>query len=71
MMRVGKDVYSASELREMGYPDRLIRTLVKSDHFPEFGFRLGTGRTSKAFFILPKMTRFIECQMDDFGEVRG
>lgn len=62
-----KRVYSIREMKELGYADRTLRLLLKSDHFSEYGYRM----KRKAYFILPKVERFIETQMDDHGEVIG
>lgn len=67
----GKDVYSIRDLIDKGYPERLIRILIKSDHFSEYGFRMGKTKNSKAFFYLPKVERFIESQMDEYKGVIG
>ena len=70
-VKLDKRVYDIRGMMELGYKERTIRKLIKSDHFSEYGFRIGASRNSKAYFILPKVERFIESQMDEYGEVRG
>ena len=60
-----KRIYSKKELREIGYTRRQVDALATHERFSEYGFRQGSGRTAKVFFILPKMERIIEILTDE------
>lgn len=51
---MAKSVYSITELVQLGYPEELIRRLLKSEDFPEIGFR-AKGKNSKAYFWKDKL----------------
>ena len=60
-----KEVYSITELVEMGYPKNMLKNLIHSDNFSSLGFRLAASRNSKTFFYKDKLDRFLEHQMDE------
>jgi hypothetical protein len=66
---IKKEIFSVNQLSKMGYPLRMLQTLVYSDDFSRFGFRTGTGRTSKYYIDRRKLDRYLEHQMDDHGGV--
>ena len=57
-MKTDKNVYSITELVRIGYPEELIRRLLKSEDFPEIGFR-ARGKNSKAYFWKDKLDRHL------------
>ncbi len=59
-MKAQKDVYSVVELTTIGYPVNLIKKLLRSEDFPEFGFRTGKSRNSKAYFHKEKLDRYLK-----------
>lgn len=54
-----KEVYSITELSELGYPFNLIKKLVKSEDFSEIGFRVSNKKNSKAYFFKTKLDRYL------------
>ena len=64
-LRLKKEVYSITELVDMGYPKKMLKELIHSDHFSSIGFRLAASRNSKTFFYKDKLDRFLEHQMDE------
>ena len=59
MKVVGRGVYSITQLLEIGYPEHLIRKLLRSEDFPSIGFRTGNSRNSKAYFHKDKLDRYL------------
>lgn len=66
-MKTQKGVYSIQELTEIGYPVNLIKQLVRSEGFPEFGFRTGKSRNSKAYFHKAKLDKYLQ-QMTEVNQ---
>lgn len=62
---VGKNIYTKKDLQKMGFTKRQLDKFATSDRFSEFGFRMGSGRTSTVYFNLTKLERFIETQQDE------
>lgn len=54
-----KEVYSITELSELGYPFNLIKRLVKSEDFAEIGFRVSNKKNSKAYFFKDRLDRYL------------
>ena len=59
-MKTQKGVYSIQELTEIGYPVNLIKQLMRSEDFPELGFRTGKSRNSKAYFHKDKLDSYLK-----------
>ena len=55
---MAKSVYSITELVQLGYPEELIRRLLKCEDFPEIGFR-ARGKNSKAYFWKDRLDRYL------------
>ena len=64
-LRLKKEVYSITELVDMGYPKKMLKELIHSDHFSRIGFRLASSRNSKTFFYKEKLDKFLEHQEDE------
>ena len=64
-LQLKKEVYSITELADMGYPKKLLTGLIHSDHFSGLGFRLASSRNSKTFFYKDKLDKFLEHQEDE------
>lgn len=60
-----KEVYSITELVDMGYPRKMLKNLIHSDNFSSLGFRLASSRNSKTFFYKDKLDKFLEHQEDE------
>ena len=60
-----KEVYSITELADMGYPKKLLNGLIHSDNFSRIGFRLASSRNSKTFFYKEKLDKFLAHQEDE------
>ena len=69
-IRLKKEVYSISELVDMGYPKKLLKQLIHTDEFSRIGFRLAESRNSKTFFYKEKLDRFLEHREDERQGVR-
>ena len=67
-LRLKKEVYSSTELVDMGYPKKLLTGLIHSDNFSRIGFRLASSRNSKTFFYKEKLDKFLEHQEDERRE---
>lgn len=52
---MSKEVYSIVELMEIGYPERLLRRILRSEDFAEVGFR----DKRKAFFYKHKLENYL------------
>lgn len=63
-----REVYSITELADMGYPKKLLKDLIHSDHFSGLGFRLASSRNSKTFFYKEKLDKFLARQEDERQE---
>lgn len=48
-----KEVYSISELVEMGFPRQKLEKVAHSENFPDCGFKSGR----KAYFFLPDLKK--------------
>ena len=48
-----KEAFSIPELVEMGYPEKLLREIARSEDFPDCGFKSGV----KSFFYLPELKK--------------
>ena len=48
-----KEVYTIPELKEMGFPEKELRDIARSENFPDVGFKSGV----KAFFYLPDLKK--------------
>lgn len=48
-----KEIYTIPDLVEMGYPEKLLREISKSEDFPDCGFKSGV----KSFFYLPELKK--------------
>ena len=66
---MNKNVFSISQLEEMGYPKKMLRKLIHSEEFSSIGYRLASSRNSKTFFYKDKLDRYLERQMDENGGV--
>lgn len=51
-----KEVYTITELMKMGFPERVIREVSRSENFYEIGFH--SGKT--AYFFLDKLKKELE-----------
>lgn len=66
---MNKNVFSISQLEEMGYPKKMLRKLIHSEEFSSIGYRLACSRNSKTFFYRDKLDKWIEQRMDERGGV--
>ena len=64
-LKLKKEVYSITELVDMGYPKKLLKELIHSDNFSSIGFRLASSRNSKTFFYKEKLDKFLAHQEDE------
>ncbi len=64
-LRLKKEVYSITELVDMGYPKKMLKKLLHSEDFSRFGFRTSPAKNSKAYINKEKLDRFLEHQMDE------
>lgn len=60
-----KKVLSRKQMMDLGYPERLLRSISSNPDLTHLFFRSGTGKTSNTYYFPEKVDRWLELREDE------